>query len=81
MLNIIFLVLPLSEILISNNRKIQFLAFLTDFGKILKMFLISAQNKFYVIMSSYVEKHVKKNSSLNFMSLVGFQASQTCISF
>ena len=27
-------------------------------------------------MSSYVEWHVQKNSSLNFMSLVGFQASK-----
>ena len=29
-----------------------------------------------VILSSYVKGHVKKNSSLNFMSLVGFQASK-----
>ena len=43
------------------------------------MFLSTAENKFYLIMSSYVEEHVKKNSSLNFMSLVGFQASKTCI--
>ena len=42
------------------------------------MFLLSAQNNFYVIMSSYVEGHVKKNPSLNFLSLVGFQASKIC---
>ena len=32
-------------------------------------------------MSSYVEAHVKKKSSLNFMSLVGFQASKICMFF
>ena len=30
------------------------------------MFLLHAQNNFYIILSSYVEGHVKKNSSLNF---------------
>ena len=40
------------------------------------MFLLSAQNDFYIILSSYVEGYVKKNSSLNFMSLVCFQASK-----
>ena len=52
-----------------------FLAFSADFVKILpsktygflKMFLLSAQNNFYVILSSCEEEHVKKNSSLNFM--------------
>ena len=38
------------------------------------MFLLSNQNNFYLIMSSYVEGYVKKNISLNFMSLAGFQA-------
>ena len=40
------------------------------------MFLLSAQNDFYVIWSSYVEGYVQKNSSLNLMSLVGFQVSK-----
>ena len=44
------------------------------------MFLLSAQNKFY-IMSSYAENHVKKNSSLNYVSSVGFQASKICMFF
>ena len=39
------------------------------------MFLLSVQKNFYIILSLYVEWYVKKNSSLNFMSLVGFQAS------
>ena len=38
------------------------------------MFLLSAQNNFYVILRSYLESYVKKNSSLNFVFLVGFQA-------
>ena len=45
------------------------------------MFLLSAQNNFYVIMSWYVEGTCEKNSSLNFMSLVGFQASKICMFF
>ena len=40
------------------------------------MFLLSAHNNFYIILRSYVEDHVKKNSSLNFMSMAGFQASK-----
>ena len=40
------------------------------------MFLSSVQNNFYIILSSYVEGYTKNNSSLNFMSLVGFQASK-----
>ena len=47
----------------------------------LKMFLLCAQNNFYIKMSSYVEGHVQKNSSLNFMSLVGFQASKIWMFF
>ena len=39
----------------------------------MKMFLVSNQSNFYLIMSSYVEGHVEKSISLNFMSLVGFQ--------
>ena len=42
----------------------------------LKMFLLSAQNNFYIILSSYVEGHVQKYSSLNFMYSVGFQVSK-----
>ena len=45
------------------------------------MFLLNAQNNFYIILSSYVEGHVQKNSSLNFMSAVGFQASEIWIFF
>ena len=37
------------------------------------MYLLSAQSDFYIILSSYVESHVKKNSSVNFMSSVGFR--------
>ena len=44
------------------------------------MFLLSVQNNFF-IMSSYVEEHVKKNSSLNFMSSIGLQASKICMYF
>ena len=36
--------------------------------------MLSAQNKFYIVLSSYVKELVKKNSSVNFM--VGFQASK-----
>ena len=45
------------------------------------MLLLSAQNSFYIILSSYLEGHVQKNSSLNFMSLVGFQASKMWMFF
>ena len=45
------------------------------------MFLLSAQNKFYIPLISYAEEHVKENSSLNFMSPVGFQASKIWIFF
>ena len=38
------------------------------------MFLLSAQSNFYIVLSSYVEGHVEKNSGLNFLSSVGFQA-------
>ena len=31
------------------------------------MFLLSAQNSFYIMLSSYVEGHVQKNWSLNFL--------------
>ena len=40
------------------------------------MFLLSVQNDFYIILSSYVEGYMKKNSSLSFMSLVGLKASK-----
>ena len=45
------------------------------------MFLLSAQNNFYIILSSYVEGLVQKNSSLNFMSSVGFQVSKIWMFF
>ena len=38
------------------------------------MFLLSTQSNIYIMVTSYVEEHVKKSSSLNFMSSVGFQA-------
>ena len=37
------------------------------------MFPLSAQNNFYIILSSYGEWHVKKKSRQSFISLVGFQ--------
>ena len=69
--------------------KLSFLAFSTDFFKNfalktycnLKMFLLSAQNNFYVTLSSYEEEQVKKSSSLNLMSSVGFQASKIWVFF
>ena len=42
------------------------------------MFLLSTPNNFYIVFSSYVEEYVKKNSSLDFMSLVGLQTSKLC---
>ena len=47
----------------------------------LSMFLLSVQINFYIILSSYIEGHVKQNSSLNFMSLVGFPASEIWMFF
>ena len=45
------------------------------------MFILSVQNNFYVILSSYVEAHVIKKSSLNFISPFGFQASKIWMFF
>ena len=45
------------------------------------MFLLSVQNKFYVIMSSYVEEHVKKNSSLKFHVFGWFPGLQNLHAF
>ena len=42
------------------------------------MFLLSPQN---TIFRSYLDGHVKKNSSLNFMSSVGFQVSKIWMFF
>ena len=42
----------------------------------MKIFLLSAQNNFYIILSSYAEGYVKNNSSLVFMPSVVFQASR-----
>ena len=47
----------------------------------MKMFLLSDKNNFSIILSSYVEEHVQKNSSLNFTSLVGFWASKIWMLF
>ena len=47
----------------------------------MKMFLTGSQNNFYIIVSSYVEGYVQKNSSLSFMSSVGFQASKIWMFF
>ena len=44
------------------------------------MFPLSVQNN-YFILSLCVKGHVKKNTSLNFMSFVGFQASKMCTLF
>ena len=47
-----------------------------------KMFLLSSHNNFCILLSSYVEGHVKKKIwSLYFMSLVGFQASKIWMLF
>ena len=40
------------------------------------MFQLSAQNNFYIVLSSYVEEQVKKNPSLNFMSFDWFPGLQ-----
>ena len=45
------------------------------------MFLSSIQNNFYIVLSSYVEGHLQKNSILNFMASVGFQASKIWMLF
>ena len=42
----------------------------------LKMFVLSAQNNFYYCIEFICRKTHEKNSSLNFMSSVGFQASK-----
>ena len=45
------------------------------------MFQFSAQNNFYIILSLYVEGHMQKSLSLNFMCPVGFQASKIWMFF
>ena len=84
MLNIIFLGLALPKIKSLKHRKIQFLGFLTDFSLnfalktccTLKMFLLSARNNFYVIMSSYLEEHVKKKFKSKFHVFAWFSGLQ-----
>ena len=69
--------------------KFSFLAFQADFFKnfvlktygTFKMFLLRACNNFHIILSPYVEGHMQKNSSLNFKSLIGFQASRIWMFF
>ena len=53
---------------------------LNTYGTLI-MFLLRVQNNFYIILISYVGGHVKQNSGLYFMSLVGFQASRIWMSF
>ena len=45
---------------LKNKLKLIFMMTLKTYGT-LKMFLLSAQNNFYVILSSYVKGHVKEN--------------------
>ena len=45
------------------------------------LLLLSVQNNFHIILSSYVEGYVKKNLSLNFTSLVRLQASKIWMVF
>ena len=69
--------------------KFSFVVFLDDFFfnfalktyGTLKMFVLCAYNNFYIILSSYLKEHVQKNSSLNFMPPVGFQASEIWMFF
>ena len=77
----------LSRINTSRNAKLeklwnsilgQFLLISFNFAhktyRTLKMLLLNAHSNFYVILSSYVERHMRKVSSLNFMSFIGFEA-------
>ena len=45
----------------------------------LKMLILGAQDNSHIILSYYVEGHLKKNSNLNFMSSIDFQASKISI--
>ena len=45
------------------------------------MFLLHAQNNLYIILSSLSTRLCKKNSTLNFMSSVGFRASKIWMFF
>ena len=38
--------------------------------------IIGTQDNFHIILSYYAEGHLKKNSNLNFMSPIDFQASE-----
>ena len=41
--------------------------------------ILVAQENFHIILSYYVEGHLEKNSNLNFMSSIDFQASKILI--
>ena len=45
------------------------------------MLILGAQDNFHIILSYYVEGHLKKNSNLNFISSIDFQASEILILF
>ena len=45
------------------------------------MFLVSAQNNFYIILRLICRRACEKKSSLNFISLVSFQASKIWMFF
>ena len=45
------------------------------------MLILGPQDNFHIILSYYVEKHLKKNSSLNFISSIDFQASEIWMFF
>ena len=70
-----------------KNCKLSFLVFSFNFilnfsfktYGTLKRFQLSTYTNFCILLSSCAEQPVEKNSSLNFMSLVGFQVSKTRI--
>ena len=72
-----------------KNCKLSFLVFSFNFilnfsfktYGTLKRFQLSTYTNFCILLSSCAEQPVEKNSSLNFMSLVGFQVSKICMSF
>ena len=45
------------------------------------MLILGAQDNFHIILSYYVEGHLKKNSNQNFMSSIDFQASEILTNF
>ena len=47
----------------------------------LKMLILGVQDNFHIILSYYVEGHLKKDSGPNFMSSKDFQASEIWMFF